>query len=84
MFGLRLEEHQVQLLEQALGRKVKVENDLSGACELLMRGRWPGATLAPAPDCQKAVALLSSFHLWHRLPAAPGTGRPPASPGEDR
>jgi hypothetical protein len=26
MFRLRMEEHQVQLLEQALGRKVKVEN----------------------------------------------------------
>jgi hypothetical protein len=26
MFRLHMEEHQVQLLEQALGRKVKVEN----------------------------------------------------------
>jgi hypothetical protein len=30
-----------------------------------------------APDCQKAVAPLSSFHPWYRLSAAPGAGRPP-------
>jgi hypothetical protein len=31
----------------------------------------------PAPDCQKAVAPLSSFHPFHRLSAAPDAGRSP-------
>jgi hypothetical protein len=38
-----------------------------------------------APDCQNAVAPLSSFHPWPRLSAAPGAGRTTtASPGEHR